>query len=512
MEKTEQDADERFGGGIFSCQKGNAEPGMACGQEENGVPGGSEVRLPYRNVPAYYNLIPQTAFSDGISDRKGCQNGTGMHGTERGGYDANGRDAGMESRSGGMCERQPGSSAAGGGNAGMRSPNGGMQHTAPGAGIANGRNSGMGSRNGEIRNTVPGNYAVSGRKPDGYGCGMQNMRQGSSGNDGRYGRHHSYTGGCPNDSGGYMQRSCCPCGHGRCPKGRTPNLTMLLVPAIAAMGALFLLFLATIFFMGCMLSQYSSAAKNETAVSGGQEDPSQPYQKKEQGNPMPVPDAAENVPGEENGGRGEYYGEIRDAVRTDLFYSVEWENYEYAENSDTVMIAIDYPVISGDIPNLELLNDAIAGEIDYFEEYYKEYSKYMLEDEIFAVYSEGYVTYMDENVMSVVFSENIYTDYWADSGLFCVNIDISNGVVLDNAAILNMDDEFAVDFRMRSQAQNGDVSALEYLTDQEVAYYLTHGSTGIIFFTPLGMEIGLNYGEDYVTVTYKDYKDFLLKY
>ena len=85
-------------------------------------------------------------------------------------------------------------------------------------------------------------------------------------------------------------------------------------------------------------------------------------------------------------------------------------------------------------------------------------------------------------------------------------------LALDNAAILDMDDEFAVDFRMRSKVQNGEVSALEYLTDQEVAYYLTHGSTGIIFFTPLGMEIGLNYGENYVTVTYKDYKEFLLKY
>ena len=64
-----------------------------------------------------------------------------------------------------------------------------------------------------------------------------------------------------------------------------------------------------------------------------------------------------------------------------------------SKNLSTVLIEVDYPVIGGDVPNVDLLNDVIAGEVDYFEEYYAEYSKYMLEDEVFAVYSEGFVTY-----------------------------------------------------------------------------------------------------------------------
>lgn len=326
-----------------------------------------------------------------------------------------------------------------------------------------------------------------------------------------YRKYNGYHNGHPNN----YRKNQCPCGCQECPdhvrmgQGQMGQAAILIF-AVTGMGMLFLAFLATLFFLVCVVSGKPSAAgKSEISTVYEKVEPDMPFLAGEPENV--VPDSGKE-PGAEAGNHGEYYGEIKDAVRTDLPYSIEWENYEYEGNNDTTLIAIDYPVIEGDVPNIGLLNDMIASEIDYFEEYYKEYSQYMLSEEIFAVYSEGYVTYMDEEVMSVVFNEKIYTDYWADCGLYCVNIDMANGVVLDNSSILDMDDEFAVDFRTRSRAQNGDVSALDYLTDQEVAYYLTNGSTGIIFYTPLGMEIGLNYGEDYVTVTYRDYKDFLLKY
>lgn len=64
-------------------------------------------------------------------------------------------------------------------------------------------------------------------------------------------------------------------------------------------------------------------------------------------------------------------------------YSIEWENYEYEGNNDNVTIAVDYPVIKGDVPNLEVINDIIDDETEYFEEYYEEYSKYMMPGKIF---------------------------------------------------------------------------------------------------------------------------------
>ena len=38
------------------------------------------------------------------------------------------------------------------------------------------------------------------------------------------------------------------------------------------------------------------------------------------------------------------------------------------------MIAVDYPVILGTIPNLDAINDIIDDEAEYFEKYYEEYS------------------------------------------------------------------------------------------------------------------------------------------
>lgn len=227
-----------------------------------------------------------------------------------------------------------------------------------------------------------------------------------------------------------------------------------------------------------------------------------------------VPDEAKKQPytGEGIPENSEYYGELKDVIRTDLDYSIEWKNYEYEGNNEYTMIAVDYPQLKGKLPNRDIVNELIAAEITYFEEYYGEYSQYMMEGETFAVYSEGFVTYMDEDMVSVVFEETIYTDYWTDHGLYCINIDVENGVVLDNSSILNIDDEFAVDFRIRSREQNGSNNPLDYMTDQEIAYYLSESGTAILFYTPIGMEVGINYGEGYLTVTYGDYEQFIQKY
>lgn len=279
-------------------------------------------------------------------------------------------------------------------------------------------------------------------------------------------------------------------------------LTVITVFAVAITIA----FLVTVF---CLV-KVSSGQAGQSEVNTVDEGDGSPYIKNppkgnQEGTYGEIP-----IPG--IGNSGEYYGEITDAIRTDLDYTIEWENYEYEGNNDNVVIAVDYPVVKGDIPNLEAINDMIDDETEYFEEYYKEYSKYMMPDERFMVYSEGYVTYMDQEVMSVVFCEMIYTDYWTDYGLYCLNIDVESGMVLDNNSIMEIDDEFAVDFRKRCSQQNGAVSDLDYMTDQEIVYYLTSGGTSILFYTPMGMEVGMNFGEYYVTVTYKDYEKFLQKY
>lgn len=297
-----------------------------------------------------------------------------------------------------------------------------------------------------------------------------------------------------------------------CPYNKRPDNIALIIIAVTSIIVLLIAFLATIFCLVCVVTWMGKQEKNYLKEAK-YEDTSEYKNDSFQGE---VPESDKNTEKfpqkpESNFGN-EYYGDIADAIRTDLDYSIEWENYEFDGNNENVMIAVDYPVLEGDIPNIEILNQIIAEEVEYFEEFFAEYSQYMLEDEIFAVYSEGCVTYMDEDTMSVVFCENIYTDYWQDCGLYCINIDMKNGVVIDNNSIIDVDSEFALDFRTRSREQNGNVKALDYMTDQDIAYYLASEGTSIVFYTPLGMEIGLNYGESYVTATYQDYDQFLQKY
>ncbi|MDE6844370.1 MAG: hypothetical protein K2J99_01200, partial [Lachnospiraceae bacterium] len=89
--------------------------------------------------------------------------------------------------------------------------------------------------------------------------------------------------------------------------------------------------------------------------------------------------------------------------------------------------------------------------------------------------------------------------------LYSINIDMENGIILDNESMLNVNDDFSVEFR---DIQNGEISYLTRMSDQEITDHFD--STDIIvFYTPQGMEIGFNYDEGWVTVTYKDYEQYL---
>ncbi len=204
------------------------------------------------------------------------------------------------------------------------------------------------------------------------------------------------------------------------------------------------------------------------------------------------------------------YYTLHDDVKYNLSYSIEWGNYEYDSELDNVSITVDYPIIKGNnVANLDKMNEVIEEETTFFTEYFEEnYKEYLDENGYFEVYATGYVTYMSEEVMSVVFSEEVYTDYFNSVSLYCINIDMENGVVLDNQDILKIDDEFSIDFRVRSEEQNGSIDALDAMSDQEITQHLSDSNL-IVFYTPQGMEIGLNHDEGWVTVTYSDYEKYL---
>lgn len=206
------------------------------------------------------------------------------------------------------------------------------------------------------------------------------------------------------------------------------------------------------------------------------------------------------------------YYSLQDDLKYDLSYDIDFEIYDYETDDEDVYIMVTYPVISGeDVPNRDTLNEAIYSEVTEITEYFEEeYAPYMEknEDSYFSASAVSYVTYMDEDKLSVVFQESIYTDTYYLPYLYCINIDMANGVVLDNQEMLSIDDSFSVEFRTRSDEQNGGIRSLTNMTDQEITGYF-NSSDVIVFYTPMGMEIGFNYENGWVTVTYEEYEQYL---
>lgn len=207
---------------------------------------------------------------------------------------------------------------------------------------------------------------------------------------------------------------------------------------------------------------------------------------------------------------GKYY-DFHDDIKHNLSYSVDYEYYRHDTDNDNVVIEAEYPVISGkNVANLDKLNGTIQDEVDSFIEFYDEqYANLIIDDDdYYEAYIVPYVTYMDEEKMSIVFDERISSDYYIEAYLYCINIDMEHGVVMNNENILSINDDFSVDFRERSDEQNGEISALTMMSDQQITR-LFNSEQIIVFYTPMGMEIGFNYDEGWVTVTYEDYEQYL---
>ncbi len=220
-------------------------------------------------------------------------------------------------------------------------------------------------------------------------------------------------------------------------------------------------------------------------------------------------DGQENDSGD--GKSAEYY-DFHNEVRYDLSYQVEFEEYVDMFGSDNVLLSMKYPVVSGDDPErLKGVNRAVRKEFDEVSEYVESLVEEIGPDVSFFFEGECYVTWMDEEILSIAYVEHGYLDgdpY--ESYVVSVNMDMESGMALTNSQMLNIDDDFSVDFRNRSERQNGEVSYLYNFTDQEITDLLTDDGSLIIFYTPLGMEVGFNYyyGNGWVTVTYRDYEKY----
>lgn len=196
----------------------------------------------------------------------------------------------------------------------------------------------------------------------------------------------------------------------------------------------------------------------------------------------------------------DYYVEITDATELDLSYQVIWESASlYADDPDE-KCTYDYicPVLKGgegEEEKFAAMNQAIRQVVCEYQSTYEDYSS--------GVESYGYVTYMDEEKISVVVRHTLKEKRTETPRVQAVSFWIETGEVIAHEEMAQVDEELAWQFRARDSYQNGTVEFVEGLSDEELAEYLGDEKDSVMFYTPVGLEIGFNYDGGWVTVTLK---------
>lgn len=211
----------------------------------------------------------------------------------------------------------------------------------------------------------------------------------------------------------------------------------------------------------------------------------------------------------------EYYVEIVDALRDDLSYQVEWQEYEVESDDGAFSYYALFPVLTGEFPNMEKMNQAIEAAARQEEVV----CQYAAENEDIGscdIYKEGYVTYMDEDVISVAFLETIFLD---DAGLpriSDINIDVKTGSVMSHQNMVDYSAALAQKVRAQNLYQNSmDIDSFSW-SDEDITALL-QSEEGVVFYTPVGLEVGFNYsdsdvGYGWLTVTLRDYAQYQKKW
>lgn len=217
---------------------------------------------------------------------------------------------------------------------------------------------------------------------------------------------------------------------------------------------------------------------------------------------------------------GRYYQDVVDCIDESVSYEVKREFQDVLDAKNNVSIYTSYIQLDGNIPGLDEINRLLKEEATYFVNNYEENKTdihAMLEETGTGVQAElkSYVTYNTESIISVVVREDISLGYmYRDVALRSININLDTGTVLENTSILKLEDGFGQEFRERSNAQNGiSESGIEAFSNDEIESMLNDEEALIIFYTPMGMEIGYNYkGESilgWITVTMQDYEKYV---
>ncbi len=195
----------------------------------------------------------------------------------------------------------------------------------------------------------------------------------------------------------------------------------------------------------------------------------------------------------------EFYQEITDATSLDCSYQVIWQSESlYPDDPDNgCTYDCVYPVVSGDdTGKYDAVNARIRDLACKYRDSYQDYYG--------GVSSYSYVTYMDEDTLSVVVQHSLYDQGTTIPEVRAITFRMDTGEVMPPEEMTTVDEELVRQFRARDSYQNGSVDFVENASDEELLQCLSDPDTRVMFYTPVGLEIGFNYDGGWVTVTIKD--------
>lgn len=199
----------------------------------------------------------------------------------------------------------------------------------------------------------------------------------------------------------------------------------------------------------------------------------------------------------------EYYVEFTDSILDNLSYTVAKEEYTYYDADESIGIYVEYVTVDG-LDFDDKINEMLQEGAMY---YAKQFGAGEVSDLTLQVLS--YVTYMDEDMLSVVVDERYTWDNEGHADVYCMNFDLKTGSLLYNTKVIEPTKELAEAFRDMSEYQNGYIEHIDEISDEDIVDYFSDENALILFYTPVGLEIGFNYDGGWVTTTLKDYEEYL---
>lgn len=201
-----------------------------------------------------------------------------------------------------------------------------------------------------------------------------------------------------------------------------------------------------------------------------------------------------------------YYVTLADYIQNDLSYRVTKDVWEYEEEG--VYFYIEYPIIDApDLENVDALNEELMNYVVYNSDLI---SNGLYNSMYCLVTVEAFITNMTEDSLSIAYRGSIRVDEGVSYELLSVNLNMEHGYFFDDSDLINVDEELVDAFLLQSEYQNGTNMESNY-TREEIISYFNDESSLIVFYTPVGLEVGINHPNGWTTATFKEYDQFLPK-